>query len=71
MYRIGGSWIAAQYALLMGISVDQAFRQTNAIMMAILLTLIYAMGIRFANPLFASLAAICYSLPWWSYARMV
>ena len=71
VYRIGASWIAAQYAIERGVSVDQAFQLTNAIMMVMTLTLIYFMGIHFCSPLFAALASILYSLPWWSYTRCI
>jgi hypothetical protein len=71
VYRMGAPWIAAKYAHFFQVSVDEAFRQSNLIMLAFVLSAIYLLALRFANPVFAAIAAILYSLPYWSYTRMV
>jgi hypothetical protein len=71
VYRLGASWIAAKYSHIRNVSVDQAFRETNSMMMFAALVLLYLAAIRFAGPAFAALATILFSLPWWSYTRMI
>jgi hypothetical protein len=71
VYRIGGSWIAAQYARAFELSVDDAFQETSLLMAGTVLLLIYWMALDFSSPVFAAVAACLYTLPWWSYARCV
>ena len=71
VYRIGGPWIASQYANVFSVSVDDAFQQVNGILMLLLLLVIYWIALDFCSPLAAAIATCFYSLPWWSYTRCV
>lgn len=71
VYRIGGSWMAAKYSQLRRIPVDRAFQEVNFIMMFATTVIMYLIAIRFSGPVFAVLATMLFSLPWWSYARLI
>jgi len=71
VYRIGGPWIAAQYAKALSVSIDSAFQQVNGIMLVILLSLVYWAALDFCSPLVAAIATCLYSLPYWSYTRVL
>ena len=71
VYRVGAPWLAAHYAQVFGVAIDDAFQQTSMILAFTSLTLIYCLGLKLTTPLCALGAATLCSLPWWGYSRNV
>lgn len=71
VYRIGASWISAGYAKFSGTTTEFAYRVTDTIFMVFILTILYFLAIQFCSPVFAIIAISLYSLPWWSYTRLI
>jgi hypothetical protein len=71
VYRVAAPWLAARYSAIRGISTDRAFQETDALLTIGVLTTIYIVALQLWNVLTAVLSVSLFSLPWWSYTRLV
>jgi hypothetical protein len=71
VYRVGAPWLAAQYAHISGVSIDDAFQHISLALTFTSLTLMYGLGLLLTSPPFALLATTLFALPWWGYPRNV